>query len=280
MFSRIPCIRVARIHTVLEYTSRHRSPTLTLAYSARRLACALNAGVWLVRVSEWVRSLWRDVWAADASRRFWQRPHHEQSCLLHQLALRGQPLKQACPFHSFAGGQLLKLSQRVAVLPRHAFNTNRGDVRPHGPHRAAPALGAAREAWPPWRGQPLPALPPAGELVQAGGRGTAGAADARCEFVFHAAGRPAVLGAAPGKLEALRAMLTHAGLGGFLRHGAAGAGEAPAAADGEESRLFGSLALLDSLIVATRNGALLSAAACPPGAGRLGRPRTKKCEAG
>ena len=231
--------------------------------------------MWLVRVSEWARSLWRDVWAADASRRFWQRPHHEQSCLLHQLALRGQPLKQACPFHSFAGGQLLKLSQRVAVLPRHAFNTNRGDVRPHGPHRAAPALGASREAWPPWRGQPLPALPPAGELVQAGGRGTAGAADARCEFVFHAAGRPAVLGAAPGKLEALRAMLTHAGLGGFLRHGAAGAGEAPAAADGgagggEESRLFGSLALLDSLIVATRNGALLSAAACPP----------KTCEAG
>lgn len=57
------------------------------------------------------------------------RPFHEQSVLLEQLSLRREGLKQVRPFHSFRGGpEGAKLFPHVVVLPRHMFNTNRGDT--------------------------------------------------------------------------------------------------------------------------------------------------------
>jgi hypothetical protein len=96
------------------------------------------------------------------------------------------------PFHSYCGGPKLKLFPHVAVLPRHAINTNRGDVRQRTPVSCS---GDDEE-----------------------GRNLT----YRCDFVFHAAGRPVLMRDGndahhpprycSSKEEALRAMLVHRGL--------------------------------------------------------------------
>ena len=140
--------------------------------------CLVNAGVLLVRVSEWSLALWRDVWEAPSSEKFHNARFHEQSSLLKQLNARHEGLGRVKPFHSFLGGPAgPKVFPHVCVLPRHALNTNRGDLR-----RGAPA-------------EPAP--------------------DDRCDFIFHACGVPHVFtdeGKCKSKIVALRAMLRSAGL--------------------------------------------------------------------
>ena len=108
--------------------------------------------------------------------------------LLEQLTLRREGLRGVRPFHSFRdrGPQGPKLFPHVAVLPRYMFNTNRGDT----------CTGATRS-----------------------GRKN----EWRCDFIFHAAGKPAVWtpeGLCTRKLEAFRCMVHHAGLGALLDHDA------------------------------------------------------------
>jgi hypothetical protein len=87
-----------------------------------------------------------------------------QSALLKQLVARGEGLNHVpLPFHSYCGGPKLKLFPHVAVLPRHAINTNRGDVRQRTPVSSS---GDDEEG---------------GDLTY------------RCDFVFHAAGRPVLM---------------------------------------------------------------------------------------
>jgi len=155
--------------------------------------CLVNCGVFCVRVSEWSLKLWTDVWASPMSVRWHRSPHREQSALLKQLVARGEGLNHVpLPFHSYCGGPKLKLFPHVAVLPRHAINTNRGDVRQRTPVSSS---GDDEE-----------------------GRNLT----YRCDFVFHAAGRPVLMRDGndahhpprycSSKEEALRAMLVHRGL--------------------------------------------------------------------
>lgn len=154
--------------------------------------CLVNAGVLCVRVSDWSLKLWTDIWASPLSRKYYRSPHREQSCLLRQLAVRGEGLDRASkPFHSYLGGARLKLFPHVAVMPRFMINTNRGDLRQSS---AATILDASQahlqETW-------------------------------RCDFIFHAAGHPILMsdgydeGHPPrqsAKVDALMAMLAHHGL--------------------------------------------------------------------
>jgi len=268
-------------------------------------ACVLNAGVWIAKVSAWSLALWHDVWASEASVRFWLTPFHEQSCLLHQLGLRKQGLRLLPVFHSFCGGPGLKLFHSVAVLPRAAFNTNRGDTRLpttsvdsgsgmdikdaanarlagayHLDLSNTPSADDSATSWLPWSARALPRPPlrmnisiyergdrsagavtpntysgsyawyrpsSSGDAFRPGGDACCApcasrtpavhlecnaclSAVARCEYIFHAAGRPTVLtpadprGVRGGrhadgltrKKEALVAMLRHAGHGALV----------------------------------------------------------------
>ena len=143
--------------------------------------CHVNAGVFVVRVSEWSRKLWREVWDADAGARFHTRLYWEQSVLQLVLRQQGEGLERVKPFHSYAGGPPgVKMFPHVCVLPRQLFNTNRG------------------------------------ELYEAGEFGK----QQRCGFVFHAAGHPTMtVGPGttwrPSKKQAICAMLIANDLGAF-----------------------------------------------------------------
>lgn len=90
-------------------------------------SCLVNAGVLLVKVSDWSRNLWTDVWASEQSRKYYHRKFHEQSSLLKQLNMRQEQLTLVSPFHSFRGGPEVKHFPHVTVMPRHAFNSNKPD---------------------------------------------------------------------------------------------------------------------------------------------------------
>lgn len=206
--------------------------------------CLLNTGVMCVRVSEWSLALWEDVWSSAASTRFHRRQYHEQSALIRQLAARGEGLdaeggaeaegEAPPPFHSYlGGGRSPKLFRHVCVMPRHMLNTNRGDTRAVA--AADSALDSARH-----------------EL-----------GDARCDFVFHAAGQPVIVRdgeggvlnmAKSGKEAAIRTMLRHVGLAQLVAHvpertGAGLAkGKVPAVRyEGEYGTLFRRYAMMRSI---------------------------------
>jgi hypothetical protein len=123
--------------------------------------CLVNAGVLGVRVSAWSAALWGDVWAAESSRvrcartaarradghtpvlcaarathaaarractraqKYYKRRYHEQTCLLRQLARRGEGLGlESAPIHAKTPLLSKRLYPHVCVLPRRAFNTN------------------------------------------------------------------------------------------------------------------------------------------------------------
>jgi hypothetical protein len=145
--------------------------------------CLINAGVFVVRVSEWSRQLWREVWSCNAAVRFHTKLYWEQSVLHKVLRERGEGLERVKPFHSYMGGPPgLKVFPHVCVLPRHAFNTNHGEFC--GPRRGSCAADEMRH---------------------------------RCDYVFHAAGHPTIIISQgntwrPSKAQAIRAMIIHNGL--------------------------------------------------------------------
>lgn len=81
----------------------------------------------LVRVSEWSRQLWREVWE---SRKHDTVTFYEQSALLQRLRAKREGLEMVGddqPFHSYlpGGPKGVKMFAHVAVLPHLELNTNR-----------------------------------------------------------------------------------------------------------------------------------------------------------
>lgn len=202
--------------------------------------CIVNTGVLIVRVSEWSRSLWRDVWAHQHSVKFHTKRYHEQSALLKQLLLRNEELPRDChgpPWHSYRGGPGLKRCAHVAILPRHALNTNQHPALFRGGGRAQPPIAAAvgessisavETTLAATNNEARALHPSAAEEPPSAGRGTVAAAapaflcgaaaEGRCDFVFHAAGLRALRRARKiSKLEALQSALKAHGLDEHVR---------------------------------------------------------------
>ena len=149
----------------------------------------------VVRVSTWNATLWRDVWSAETSKRYWNRPQLEQNAIVKQLACRREGLKQVSPFHSFGGGPGVKLSHHVCVLPRHAINTNRGNTCGGGTReRGGGGSGECGDGWLPWSHREIPEAPRLGSVSTWPIEPAMNAVDAekiditnRCDFVFQEA---------------------------------------------------------------------------------------------
>ena len=62
--------------------------------------CKINAGVMLIRGSEWSRRVWADVWACQ---RWRTKPFHEQSSLIRWLKVNEPGFASAVPWHSWDG---------------------------------------------------------------------------------------------------------------------------------------------------------------------------------
>jgi hypothetical protein len=90
--------------------------------------CLINSGVMLVRLTEWSRSLWDEVWNSERSRRYHDVYFYDQSALMRALRARDVGLEQLKPFHSFDtdGPQGPKFFRHVCVLTHLQFNTNAG----------------------------------------------------------------------------------------------------------------------------------------------------------
>ncbi|RHY33733.1 hypothetical protein DYB32_001459 [Aphanomyces invadans] len=86
--------------------------------------CLINTGVLLIRVSEWSRSLWSDVWAA---RKYFDVFFYEQSALMRCLKMRLEGLDAIQPFHSFVkhGPRGDKLFPHTMVTCHLDLNSNR-----------------------------------------------------------------------------------------------------------------------------------------------------------
>ncbi|OQS06977.1 hypothetical protein THRCLA_00994 [Thraustotheca clavata] len=86
--------------------------------------CMINTGVMLIKLSEWSRDLWNEVWTM---RRYFDVFYYEQSALMRCLKKREEGLVNVRPFHSFVPGgpQGLKLFPHVAVTPHLELNSNR-----------------------------------------------------------------------------------------------------------------------------------------------------------
>lgn len=87
--------------------------------------CLVNAGVLLIRVSEWSRMLWQKVWECN---NYDTVTFYEQSALIRTLKGIREGLNHIIPFHSYLpnGPSGDKLFAHVCVLPHLDFNSNRG----------------------------------------------------------------------------------------------------------------------------------------------------------
>jgi hypothetical protein len=147
-------------------------------------ACRINAGVLLVRASEWSHTLFRDMWARKS--RFQRARYFEQSELLKQLSFRNEGLELVEPFHSYKNGPVLKRFPHVLVLPREEFNSNRGVVLPSS-HTTAAATHPGRIYDGPLLGDQHGEQP--GEEVGAAACDRLARSPADdCRFIFHAVG--------------------------------------------------------------------------------------------
>ena len=88
--------------------------------------CLINAGVLLIKISDWSRSLWKDVWESPMCSKYHNVYFYEQSALLRCLKQRREGLSETKPFHSFVGGPRVKLFAHTCVLPHDEFNSNAG----------------------------------------------------------------------------------------------------------------------------------------------------------
>ena len=93
------------------------------------LGCLVNAGVMLVRVSEWSKQLWPEVWECN---KYDNVTFYEQSALLQRLRAKREGLEMTSdrenqPFHSYLPGSFkgTKHFAHVSVLTHLELNTNR-----------------------------------------------------------------------------------------------------------------------------------------------------------
>lgn len=94
-------------------------------------ACLINAGVFLLRVTEWSRNLLDKIWNTC---RFDNVPFYEQSALIKCLRSSGEGLEHVNPFHSYLRStssshasieELCLQFAHVAVLPHIVLNTSK-----------------------------------------------------------------------------------------------------------------------------------------------------------
>jgi hypothetical protein len=90
--------------------------------------CLVNAGVLLIRISDWSRQLWKEVWECS---KYDDVTFYEQSALMRRLRAKREGLDlllPGVPFHSYLPGapKGVKLYAHVAVFPHLDLNTNCG----------------------------------------------------------------------------------------------------------------------------------------------------------
>lgn len=112
-----------RIETIID---RSKGRDLIVAEDMNP-CCLLNAGVILIKNSQWSRDLWTDVWNHSHYNSVF---YYEQSALQKCLKSRREGLELIKPFHSYLPGAPCgdKMFAHVAVLPHLDFNSNRGCV--------------------------------------------------------------------------------------------------------------------------------------------------------
>ena len=83
----------------------------------------LNAGVIILKASEWSVQLLEQVWE---QRRYFETRHFEQSAILKVLKLKNEGFKQYNEkvYHSFRGGPAVKFFVHTVVFPPHILNSN------------------------------------------------------------------------------------------------------------------------------------------------------------
>lgn len=88
----------------------------------------VNAGVLLIRNTEWSRRLWEDVWHADQFTKWHDKCFHEQSALCKWLKTHEKGFGAATPWFSYKGGPTERNTEHVCVMPHIELNTNGGSL--------------------------------------------------------------------------------------------------------------------------------------------------------
>mmetsp|Transcript_35095 Transcript_35095/g.91818 ORF Transcript_35095/g.91818 Transcript_35095/m.91818 type:complete len:476 (+) Transcript_35095:80-1507(+) len=149
-------------------------------------SCRVNAGVMLIRRSEWSRRVWADVWDC---RRWQTKAFHEQSALCRWLKLHEEGFGAPAPWYSWDGAPAAgHRTHKTLVLPHHAINTNAGSAglqRHKRAHKMAARIGDG--------------------VCPADGSAEDGLGGGGPQFVFHA------VGCSP-KLAAIRTALAKHGI--------------------------------------------------------------------
>jgi hypothetical protein len=95
-------------------------------------SCKVNAGVMLIRNTEWSRRLWADVWACP---RWRTKAFHEQSAVCRWLKANEPGFGTGTPWYSWDGAPNTgHRTEKTLVLPHPAINTNGGSAA-HQKHK-------------------------------------------------------------------------------------------------------------------------------------------------
>ena len=110
-------------YKIEEFIARAGGRELIIAEDSSK-CCLINAGVILVRICEWSKNLWKDVWAM---KKYFSCFFYEQSALVRCLHQRFEGLEDIIPFHSFSkgGSTVDKFFPHVLVLTCVDFNSNK-----------------------------------------------------------------------------------------------------------------------------------------------------------
>lgn len=87
-------------------------------------ACLINAGVLLFKRCEWTMTCLQQIWSSHQYRKYYNVYYYEQSAIISYLKRTKEGLDQVELFHSFNGGENLKLFAHVAVLSHWDLNCN------------------------------------------------------------------------------------------------------------------------------------------------------------
>eukprot|EP00041_Stephanoeca_diplocostata_P021528 m.502707 g.502707 ORF g.502707 m.502707 type:complete len:526 (+) comp21843_c0_seq16:1426-3003(+) len=91
-------------------------------------ACLVNAGVLLIRNTDWSQRLWQDVWQSEQFTKWHDKCFHEQSALCKWLKTHEEGFGSVVPWFSYKGGPKERNTKHVCVLPHHDLNTNGGSL--------------------------------------------------------------------------------------------------------------------------------------------------------
>jgi hypothetical protein len=90
----------------------------------------INAGVMIIKRSAWSAQLFKDIWDSvgyNYCQKWGGKAAYEQSAMCFYLRAQGEGLENfGPPFHSYEGGQPIKRTAHVCVLPSRVLNSNKG----------------------------------------------------------------------------------------------------------------------------------------------------------